>query len=83
MIYKAASDEALMDEAGTLAARLANGPTLALGTMRANIMHALQHDLPSALHAEAVGQQKAGNSKDAVEGAMSFLQKRKAEFKGE
>lgn len=83
LIYKAVADDALMDEAKALATRLANGPTLALGQMRANIMHALQHDLPSALHQEAIGQSRAGDSQDAIEGGMAFLQKRKPEFKGE
>lgn len=83
LIHKAVADGILMDEARALAARLANGPTLALGQMRANIMHALQHDLPSALHQEAIGQRRAGDSNDAVEGGMAFLQKRKPAFKGE
>ena len=83
LIYKAVSDEALSDEAQALAARLAKGPTLALGQMRENIMHALQHDLTGTLNQEAIGQHRAGDSKDAVEGAMSFLQKRKPDFKGE
>ena len=83
LIYKAVADDALMDEGRALATRLANGPTLALGQMRANIMHALQHDLPSALHQEAIGQHRAGDSKDAIEGGMAFLQKRAAQFKGE
>lgn len=83
MIYKAVEDDALMDEARGLALRLANGPTLALGQMRANIMAALQADYPAALHQEALGQRRAGDSKDALEGGMAFLQKRKAEFRGE
>ena len=82
LIYKAVADDALMDEARALASRLANGPTLALGQMRANIMQALQADYPAALHQEAVGQRRAGDSEDAREGGMAFLQKRKAEFKG-
>ncbi len=83
LIYKAVADGILMDEAQALATRLAAGPTLALGQMRANILYALQHDLPSALHQEALGQRRAGDSKDAIEGGMAFLQKRKADFTGE
>ena len=83
LIYKAVADDALMDEANTLAARLANGPTVALGVMRRNIATALESDYAQALMAEAEGQRIAGDSKDAREGALSFLQKRKAEFKGE
>ncbi|RDC59638.1 2-(1,2-epoxy-1,2-dihydrophenyl)acetyl-CoA isomerase [Alteripontixanthobacter maritimus] len=82
LIYKAVSDDALMDEARALAVRLAGGPTQAIGQMRANIMAALQMNYPAALHQEALGQRKAGESQDAVEGAVAFLQKRKAEFTG-
>ncbi len=83
LVYKCVEDDALMDEAKALAARLANGPTLALGQMRENIMKALELDYPAALHQEALGQRRAGDSKDAIEGGMAFLQKRKPEFKGE
>ena len=72
-----------MQEAMVLAKRLAAGPTVALGVMRQNLAKALDSDYAAALLTEAEGQRIAGNSKDAREGAMSFLQKRKAEFKGE
>src|SRR3546814_5983497 len=82
LIHKCVSDDTLMDEARALAARLAGGPTLALGQMRENLLRALQSDYPSALHQEAIGQWKAGDSGDAMEGAMAFLHKREAQFKG-
>ena len=82
LIYKCVEDAALIDEAMALARRLAAGPTLALGVMRRNIAAALDADYASALVAEAEGQRLAGASADAVEGATSFLQKRKAIFQG-
>ena len=82
LIYKACDDAALMDEARALATKLANGPTLALRTMKANIAAALDGSLQQVLLAEAEGQRIAGASHDAMEGGMAFLQKRKAEFKG-
>jgi len=82
LIYKCVDDDALMDEANALAKRLADGPTVALGIMRQNLATALEADYASALRGEAEGQRIAGDSEDAREGAMSFLQKRKAEFKG-
>jgi 2-(1,2-epoxy-1,2-dihydrophenyl)acetyl-CoA isomerase len=82
LIYKCVEDAALMDEARALATRLANGPSLALGVMRQNIAAALEGDYASALLREAEGQRIAGSSADAIEGAMSFLQKRKAAFQG-
>ena len=83
LIYKAVEDADLMAEVKALAARLAAGPTMALGIMRQNIASALDADYATALLREAEGQRSAGDSKDAREGALSFLQKRKAEFKGQ
>ena len=82
LIYKCVDDAALLDEARALAAGLAAGPSLAIGIMRQNLMAALDSDYASALLREAEGQRIAGDSVDAVEGAMSFLQKRKAIFSG-
>lgn len=82
LIYKTVADEVLMEEANALARRLASGPTLALGAMRANLMLALQQDYSSALQAEAIAQHQAGDSADAAEGAMAFLAKRTPAFKG-
>ena len=42
----------------------------------------LETNLTATLAAEARAQRRAGSTEDAVEGAMAFLQKRKAEFKG-
>ena len=83
LIHKAVDDEALMGEARALAEKLANGPTLALRTMKRNISAALDGTVNEVMLAEAEGQRVAGASKDAMEGGMAFLQKRKPAFKGE
>jgi 2-(1,2-epoxy-1,2-dihydrophenyl)acetyl-CoA isomerase len=82
LIYKCVEDDQLMAEARALATRLANGPTLAYGVMRKNILTALENNYAGALLTEAEGQKIAGASADAMEGGMAFLQKRKPEFKG-
>jgi 2-(1,2-epoxy-1,2-dihydrophenyl)acetyl-CoA isomerase len=82
LIHKCVEDDALIDEARALAARLASGPTIALGIMRQNIAAALEVDYASALVREAEGQRVAGATADAMEGGLSFLQKRKAAFQG-
>ena len=82
LIYKCVEDADLMTEARALATKLANGPTLALGIMRQNIATALEMDYASALLREAEGQRIAGASADAMEGGLSFLQKRKPVFAG-
>jgi 2-(1,2-epoxy-1,2-dihydrophenyl)acetyl-CoA isomerase len=82
LIYKCVEDDQLQAEARALATRLANGPTLAYGIMRKNILTALEQDYAFALNAEAEGQRIAGSSEDAMEGGLAFLQKRKPVFKG-
>ncbi len=83
MVYKCVEDADLMTEALALATRLANGPTVAIGIMRQNIANALDSGYAAALLGEAEGQRIAGDSNDAREGGKAFLEKRKAEFKGQ
>lgn len=82
LIYKCVPDAVLMEEAMALATRLAAGPTVALGLMRQGLAAALESDYATAMAGEAERQSIAGQTADAVEGAVSFLQKRKAVFKG-
>ena len=83
LVYKCVEDADLMTEARALAEKLANGPTIAYAQMKRNIATALDQNLQMVLLAEAEAQRVAGGTKDAMEGGMAFLQKRKAEFKGE
>ena len=82
LIYKCVEDEALAAEADALVQRLATGPTVAYGQMKQTLREGLSQDFAATLSAEARAQRIAGNTQDAVEGALAFLQKRKAEFKG-
>jgi 2-(1,2-epoxy-1,2-dihydrophenyl)acetyl-CoA isomerase len=83
LIHKAVDDAELMTQAMALAERLANGPTLALGLMRQGIARAMEQTYAEALAMEATHQMMAGDSADAREGGMAFLERRKAAFKGE
>ena len=82
LIYKCVEDADLMTEARALATKLANGPTVAYAQMKRNLATALDTNLQMVLLAEAEAQRLAGATADAMEGGMSFLQKRKPEFKG-
>ncbi len=82
LIYKCVEDDALTGEAQALVQRLANGPTKALGLMKQTMRGGLQTDFTTTLAAEAASQRIAGSTQDALEGSLSFLQKRKPEFKG-
>lgn len=83
MIHREVADEFLDAEALALAERLAAGPTVALGLMRRQLHGALEGDYASAMLREAESQRAARGTRDSMEGGMAFLQKRKAEFKGE
>lgn len=82
MVYKCVEDADLLTEARALATRLANGPTVSLGTMRKILRDGLSQSYSETLDAEAKGQFIAGNSADAAEGIMAFVEKRKTAFKG-
>lgn len=82
LIYRCVEDDELEAQANALAERLASGPTVALGLMKRTLREGLQTDLGSTLAAEAATQRIAGNTGDAAEGGMAFLQKRKTQFKG-
>ncbi|UZK70722.1 enoyl-CoA hydratase-related protein [Sphingomonas sp. S1-29] len=83
MIHRVVVDEAVDAEAFALAERLAAGPTRALGLMRRGMQAALESDYAGAMVREAENQRAARGTQDALEGGMAFLQKRKAEFKGQ
>lgn len=82
LIYKCVEDESLLEEARSLAEKLANGPTVALRHIKHNIANALDGTVDGVMLAEAEAQRIAGASEDAQEGGKAFLEKRKAMFKG-
>jgi len=82
LIYRAVDDAELMAQAQALAERLAAGPTLALGLMRQGLARALEQTYEEALAMEAAHQHLAGDSADAKEGGMAFLERRKPAFQG-
>ena len=82
LVNRAVPDDALMDTAREWAARLAAGPTLAIGAMKLGMRRALHSTFRDALHWEAMMLSLIAQTEDAAEGLMAFFQKRKAEFKG-
>lgn len=83
LIHKAVDDERLMEESMALAARLAQGPTRSLATIRRLARAAWDNDLTTQLDAEAEGQKALGYSKDFLAGVGAFLTKTPAKFGGE
>ena len=82
LIARMVEDEALESEAMTLATRLAQGPTVALGLIRKLARDAEQLPLADALAAERIAQRDAGNTADFKGAVMAFLQKRQPRFDG-
>ncbi|WP_286828554.1 MULTISPECIES: enoyl-CoA hydratase-related protein [Kordiimonas] len=82
LVYDVVEDDALLDTATKLATKLANGPTVALGSIRHLLAQSLTNDYQGQLAAEATAQRVAGRTEDCVEGVMAFIQKREAAFKG-
>ena len=82
LIWAVADDNALMEEAGAIAQRLAKGPTLALGLIK-KVMIASEHNtLAEQLDMERDYQRIAGASDDFREGIAAFVGKRRPDFKG-
>ena len=72
----------LMAETAALAKRIASGPAIAYGYMKANINAALTADFRTLLDREAVGQTLTGRTEDHREAVKAFLEKRQPTFKG-
>ena len=67
---------------GELAARLAQGPTVALGLAKRLLNRSLDVDRSSAFFEEAMAQELVTTTEDATEGIASFVERRPTEFKG-
>lgn len=82
MIWKAVDDDALLNEACTMAAHLATQPTYALSLIKQALDAAEINDMDAQLSLEAELQSRAGRSDDNAEGVAAFLEKRKPVFTG-
>jgi 2-(1,2-epoxy-1,2-dihydrophenyl)acetyl-CoA isomerase len=75
-------DERLMGEAGALAQRLAAGPTRSYAASKQALNNSLWGDLDAQLDLEAQLQHALGRTKDFIEGAAAFVEKREPAFSG-
>lgn len=82
MIYKVVPLEIYEEQINTLATKLANMPTKALGKIKELFNHSLSNDLESQLALESKLQIEAAQTNDYKEGVAAFIEKRKPNFKG-
>lgn len=82
MIWKSYPAESFMDEAQTVAAKLAKMPTRGFGLTKRGFNAGFSNDLETQMKLEAKLQAEAGETHDYNEGVQAFLEKRKPDFSG-
>ncbi len=82
LIYQAVPRPVLESTVSQLVEYYKKAPTQAIGTMKRVLNQSFQSDLAQMLELEAAAQDQLGQTHDAAEGIMAFLQKRKAVYKG-
>lgn len=82
LVTRVVPDTELADEAASLAATLATGPTRAFGAVKRLIHGSLEHTLDQHLACESEEMARAGGTADAAEGVAAFVTKRRPEFRG-
>ena len=83
LLTKVVADDALTEEAGKLAAQIANGPTEAYGEVRRLLLGSYETSLETQLELESRGISRCIGTADGREGLASFIERRKPAFKGE
>ncbi len=83
MIYKVAVDASLQDESMSIAIKLANMPTKALGLTKRLLNQSFENNLFEQLELEEKLQAVAGETTDYKEGVNAFIEKRKPNFIGQ
>jgi 2-(1,2-epoxy-1,2-dihydrophenyl)acetyl-CoA isomerase len=82
LINRVVADDSLGAEARSLATAMASGPTLSYAGTKRELNSWLYPRMAEQLELEAQIQQEMAGSADFLEGAMAFVEKREARFKG-
>jgi 2-(1,2-epoxy-1,2-dihydrophenyl)acetyl-CoA isomerase len=83
MVNRVVADGELEGAVSELASRLAAGPPGSYAAIKNSINRRMYEGFADVLELEAALQQQRVESKDFMEGVLSFLQKRAPEFTGE
>jgi 2-(1,2-epoxy-1,2-dihydrophenyl)acetyl-CoA isomerase len=82
LVNRVVPADRLMEETMGMAAKLASGPTRAIGMIKRMLNRSFESDLGTALEMEASLQGIAVSTSDVIEGVSSFMEKRPPVFKG-
>lgn len=82
LVNKVVAKDSLMEEATTLARRIAEKSPLTLKLMKRTLIHGADMPMPAALAHEQAMIGLVFDTQDAMEGTGAFLEKRKANFVG-
>lgn len=82
LVNKVTPHETCLDEARSLAAKIANGPPMAMAQTKRAINLSFLNSLEQQLHFESYAQNLLLQSQDFKEGVAAFLEKREAHFTG-
>jgi 2-(1,2-epoxy-1,2-dihydrophenyl)acetyl-CoA isomerase len=82
LAYRMFEDAELQKSARAMAARLANGPTLAYGRIKDMLRKSIVNSFAQQLEVEVANQVGAFSSSDCREGIAAFVEKREPAFRG-
>lgn len=83
LLNQVVDDQQLMDAALELAGKLAKGPTRAYGQVKQLLNSSFETGLETQMEHETAGIAAMAGSADGREGVSAFLEKRKAQFRGQ
>ncbi len=82
LVTRVVADDRLADEAATLAASIARGPTVAFGGVKRLLCESFAGGLESRMEAEGRGIAAVAGTTDGREGIAAFLERRRPTFRG-